>query len=400
MSRRIVLLIVFGLYLLAAIAVFVASLLFPQFRAVAYAPLRELVLPPPAPIVVQVLYSTEKEEWLNEVVPAFEATNPQVDGHPVQLKLEKSGSREIVLALLNGEKQPDLISPASSLQISILQDQSPNVFGQAIVNAADTGSCRSVLRTPLVLVAWKERAAVLWGNDPDGRMWSSLHDAAIDPQGWATYGHPEWGYIKFGHTDPLRSNSGFQAIVLMTYSYFNKTSGLTSADILSDPGYQKWFLELEDSISEFGNSTGDYMKDMIAFGPSKYDLVAVYESVAIEQAANAVSRYGELQVYYPPATSWSDHPFCIVNANWVTPEKQQAARLFLDYLVSRPAQEAAFLKYGFRPVDASIQLDQPGSPFLQYAGNGIRLDLPPEAQTPPGDVLNSLLEFWTRNVRQ
>ncbi len=400
MSRRIVLLIVFGLYTLVTVGVFVASLLFPQFRALAYAPLRELVLPPPEPIVVHILYSTEKEEWLNEVVPAFEATNPQVDGHPVQLKLEKSGSREIVLALLNGEKQPDLISPASSLQISILQDQSPNVFGQAVVNAADTESCRSVLRTPVVLVAWKERADVLWGANPNSHMWKSLHDAAIDPQGWATYGHPEWGYIKFGHTDPLRSNSGFQTILLMTYNYFDKTSGLTSADILSDQDYQKWFLELEGSISEFGNSTGDYMKDMIAFGPSKYDMVAVYESVAIEQAANAVSRYGELRVYYPPATSWSDHPFCVVNADWVTPEKQRAAQIFLDYLLSRPAQEAAFLKYGFRPVDASIQLDQPGSPFLQYADNGIKLDVPPEAETPPGDVLNSLLEFWTRNVRQ
>jgi ABC-type glycerol-3-phosphate transport system substrate-binding protein len=399
MSRRVVLIIVLGIYALASVGVFAASLLSPPFRSLAYAPLRELVLPPPEPIVVNVLYSTEKEEWLEEVIPAFEATRPQVDGHPIQLKLTKLGSREIVLALLNGDAQPDLISPASSLQISILQDQSPSVFGHLIVNAADTASCRSVLRTPLVLVAWKERADVLWGTAPGNDLWQQLHDAAIDPRGWAAYGHPEWGYIKFGHTDPLRSNSGLQTILLMTYDYYDKTSGLTSNDILSNNDYQKWFLELEDSISEFGNSTGDYMKDIIAFGPSKYDMVAVYESVAIEQSANAVNRYGQLRVYYPPVSNWSDHPFCIVDADWVTPEKKQAARLFLDYLLSRPAQELAFLKYGFRPVDTTIQIDQPGSPFLQYAANGVSLTVPPEAETPPGDVLNTLLEFWTRNVQ-
>lgn len=48
-------------YALAGIGVLVAALLSPAFRAVAYAPLRELLVPPPEPIVVSVVYSTEKE---------------------------------------------------------------------------------------------------------------------------------------------------------------------------------------------------------------------------------------------------------------------------------------------------------------------------------------------------
>ena len=388
----------FAIYALGTAGVLVAALALPQVRAVAYAPLRELILPPPEPIVVSVLYSTEKAAWITEAVSGFEATRPRLQGHPIQLELKKMGSREMYLSILDGAEEPDLISPASMLQISLLQDLSTSKFGAPVVNPADRDVCRPVLETPLVLVAWKERASVLWGDDPNGRLWLRLHDALTDPRGWEAYGHPEWGYIKFSHTNPLKSNSGFQTILLMTYNYFDKTSGLTSADILSGADYQRWFSEFEGTVSKFGDSTGTYMEEIIAYGPSLYDLVAVYEATAIEQAENALGRYGELQVYYPPATHMSDHPFCVLQAEWVAPEEAQAAQMFVDYLTGREMQELALLRYGFRPVDAGVPLDQPGSPLLRFADNGLRLELPPEVEVPPGSVLNTLLDFWGRSV--
>ncbi|MCS6992590.1 MAG: substrate-binding domain-containing protein [Anaerolineales bacterium] len=392
-----ILLILFGM---AAIGVFVAALLIPSFRAVAYAPLREILLPPPAPVIVTVLYSTEKQAWLEEVVPAFEQSGANVNGHPVKIQVEKMGSWEVTNAVLDGTRKPVLISPASMLQIAALQDTSTIQFGRSLVNPADTASCRAVLRTPLVLVAWKERADVLWGQQPGASLWPNIHDALVNPKGWAAFNQPDWGYIKFGHTDPLKSNSGYMTILLMTYGYYGKTSGLTAADILNNSDYQKWFLEIEASIGQFEHSTGPLMQKMIAYGPSTYDFVAVYESTAIEQAANAVGRYGELRVYYPPATLWSDHPFCILEAEWVTPDQRKAAALFLDYLTSKPVQEVALLKYGYRPIDSSIPLEQPGSPFERYAANGFRADLSflPEVQVPPGSALNTLRDFWARNV--
>jgi hypothetical protein len=51
-------------------------------------------------------------------------------------------------------------------------------------------------------------------------------------------------------------------------------------------------------------------------------------------------------------------------------------------------------------VDRDISLDQAGSPFQRYAANGLRIDLPAEVETPPGSVLNTLLDFWTRNVER
>src|SRR5258706_1752415 len=390
----------FILFTLATIGVFAAALISPPFREIAYAPLRELVIPPPAPVVVSVLYSTEKEAWLNEVIIDFEKTNPMINGHPFKVEFEKMGSWETNAAVLDGTRKPTIVSPASSLQIAALQDASTSQFGKTIVNPANTAACRSVLKTPLVLVAWKERADVLWGQQPGISMWQNVHDALVNPQGWASLNHPEWGYVKFGHTDPLKSNSGYMTILLMTYGYYNKTSNLSASDILSNSDYQQCFLETEASIGQFENSTGPLMDKMIAYGPSTFDFVSVYEATAISQAANAVGRYGEFHVYYPSAIMSSDHPFCILNGDWVTPQQTDAAKLFMDYLISKPAQQVALNKYGFRPVDASIKLDQAGSPFDQYAANGFRTDLSgiPNVEIPAGNVLNTLKDFWSRNV--
>ncbi len=388
------------LYGLAVAGVFAAALLIPTFRDIAYAPLRELILPPPAPIVVSVLYSTEKDAWLKDVITGFEASGAKVNGHPIKVELQALGSWEINAAVMDGTRKPVIVSPASSLQITALQDASITRTGKSLVNPADSGACRPVLKTPLVLVAWKERADVLWGQQPASTLWKNVHDTLVNPQGWAALNHPDWGYVKFGHTDPLKSNSGFMTILSMTYGYYGKTSGLTSSDILTDRDFQKWFLDTESSLGQFEDSTGPLMQKMITYGPSTFDFVAVYEATAIAQADNAVGRYGELRIYYPPALLWSDHPFCILNADWVTPEQTQAGKLFINYLSSQPAQNLALMKYGFRPVDPSVKLDQAGSPFDRYAANGFIADLShlPELEIPAGNVLNTLRDFWSRNV--
>ncbi|MGD2039236.1 MAG: substrate-binding domain-containing protein [Anaerolineae bacterium] len=390
--------ILFAAYLVLTVGVLAAALILPPVRAIAYAPLRDLIVPPPEPVVVSVLYSTEKAEWIAQAVERFEASRPRLEGRPIELELKKMGSREMYLSVLEGEEQPDVISPASTLQVNLLEDLSASRFARPLVDADDESVCRSVLETPLVLVAWKDRASVLWGGDPNGQLWLRLQQALTDPQGWESYDHPEWGYIKFGHTNPLKSNSGFQTLVLMTYNYFGKSQGLTSADILGDADFQQWLVDFEGTISKFGDSTGTYMEEIVAYGPSLYDFVAVYESTAIEQAENAVGRYGELQIYYPPATHLSDHPFCIVQGEWVTAEKARAAAVFVDFVTGREIQELA-LEHGFRPVDREISLEQEGSPFQRSAVSGLRTDLPPEVEVPAGNVLSTLLDFWARNVQ-
>lgn len=390
-------------YALATIGVLAGAFISPTFRGLAYAPLRDFVVPPPRPIVVDVLYSTEKAAWITEAVDRFQKSGKRLDGRPIELELSKSGSREMYLAVLDGNARPDLISPASMLQISLLEDLSAartGAFKGPVVDRGDAQTCRAVLNTPVVLVAWKNRADVLWGDRPNGDLWLHLHDAVTEDT-WEAHGHSEWGFIKFGQTNPLKSNSGFQTFLLMTYNYAGKTSGLSNADIL-DVDFQSWYREFGRNVTKFGDSTGTFMEEIVAYGPSQYDIVAVYEATAIEHIENAVARYGAryggLRVIYPPVTSLSDHPFCVLQAEWVTPAEAQAARVFLDFLTSHEMQQLA-LQHGFRPVDETIPLEDAGSPFPRYEANGVRLDLPQQVEVPAGNVLNTMLEFWARNVQ-
>ncbi len=305
--------VLFGLYTLLSAGVFIAALIFPAVRAVAYAPLRDWILPPPAPITLEVMYSTEKEAWLTEAAARFQASRATVNGRPIEIMLTASGSREMTLAVLDEQAQPALISPASLLQIALLQELSTlraDKFPRPLVNHNDPTLCRPVLSTPLVLVAWRERADVLWGDKPNGNLWLRLHQAVVG-QSWETYGHPEWGYIKFGQTNPLKSNSGLQTMLLMTYNYFQKTSNLSMSDALNAE-YQAWYQEFGQNVVNFGDSTGTFMQEIVAYGPSQYDIVAVYEATAIEHIENAMQRYGAeyggLRVYYPPATSLDNVP--------------------------------------------------------------------------------------------
>ncbi len=361
------------------------------------APLQLPMLGPAGdPIVVTLAYGTEKRDWLEAALARYQASNPRVRGRPVQIELKGIGSREIVLDIVQDRLQPTVVSPASSIQIELLRNEWQQLRGSAILHSG-ADAPRPLVLTPLVLVGWEQRAQVLWTNGPTN-FWQDLHDALANPQGWQGLGgDPTWGFVKFGHTSPETSNSGIQTLVLLAYGYHNKSRDLTNSDILN-PEFQQWLDEIERAVLEFGSSTGTFMDTMVLRGPSAYDFVVVYENLAIENIENAQGRWGQnLRIYYPPATIFSDHPYAILNAPWVTPEQRDAAAHFRDFLLSRPIQELA-LQTGFRPAEPSVPLisNDSNNPFNRYQSYGLRVDITQQVAVPPADVLNTLIDLWRR----
>lgn len=355
--------------------------------------------PARTPVVVQVAYGTEKREWLEEAAQRFQSQQPRTsNGRPIQLELQGIGSREMVTGIIDGTLQPTVVSPASAIQIELLRSEWQTRNNTPIfLEGADAP--QPLVLTPLVLVAWEQRAQALWPNGPT-QFWPELHAALSDPQGWAARGHPEWGFVKFGHTSPQTSNSGIQTLLLLAYAYHTKTTGLTTQDVL-DPGFQQWMQQFELAVLEFGDSTGTFMDNMVRFGPSKYDAVLVYENLAVQNIAAAQGRWGPIRVYYPPATLISEHPYATLSAPWVTPEQQQAAAQFRDFLLSEPTQQLA-LQYGFRPANAQVPVisNDANNPFNALQSSGLQVDISQQVTVPPADVLNTLLDLWRRTVNR
>jgi ABC-type sulfate transport system substrate-binding protein len=247
----------------------------------------------------------------------------------------------------------------------------------------------------MVFVFWDERYQAFISKYKEVNF-DTVGQALQEKGGWdAIAGKPDWGLFKFGHTHPNKSNSGLATLVLMAYDYQKKERGLSLKDILN-PGFQTWMNDIEGGVSGLSDSTGNMMKDMVLRGPSSYDALFVYESVAIDYLSNAEGRWGELHVVYPQRNIWNDNPFYILDAPWSTPEQRKATAAFLDFLLSEPIQKQA-LDHGFRPGIPQVPVKFPESPLVKYQKYGLQVDIGATCEAPKGEVLNNLLAGWQRS---
>jgi ABC-type sulfate transport system substrate-binding protein len=182
----------------------------------------------------------------------------------------------------------------------------------------------------------------------------------------------------------------------MAYSFHNKRSGLEVGDALDDK-FQDFVKVIEKGVPKFGDSTGTFMTDMVLYGPSKYDLVIVYENLAIQSIPNAQGRWGNLRVYYPEQTMWSSHPAVVMQGEWVTAEQRDAARKLIKFLRA-PDQQKLALQYGFRPGDPTVPLKGADNPFEKATAFGVKLDIPSVVEPPPAPVIHNLMEMWGRLI--
>ncbi|PWT94433.1 MAG: hypothetical protein C5B54_00015 [Acidobacteria bacterium] len=337
-------------------------------------------------IQIGIAYGTEKKNWLEKAVQDFAATD---QGKGIQIDLIPMGSLEGAQAIISGDKRIVVWSPASAIYKDIfVQDWQVKNGGNPIARE------ESLALSPMVFVFWEERYQAFAAKYKEVSF-DTISSALQEKGGWESIAQkPEWGLFKFGHTHPNQSNSGLVTLLLMAYGYHHKTAGLTLKDIL-DVNFQDWMQSLERGVSSLPNSTGNMMKEMILKGPSSFDCVFVYESVAIDYLKNAEGRWGDLHIVYPKYNMWNENPYYVINAPWVSADQRKAAGAFLDFLYSENIQKQS-LEHGFRPGNPSVPIKFQGSPFVQYQKFGLKIDVGTTCEPPKAEVINNLLASWQR----
>ena len=337
---------------------------------------------------IGVSYGTEKQRWFEWAVEEFANTR---EGRDIHVNLLPMGSLEGAQAVLNGDQRINVWSPASSLY-----------KGSFVADWTLKHSKNPILRedtlalTPMVFVFWDERYQA-FAKKYQSASFRTIAQALDEKSGWdAIAGKPEWGLFKFGHTNPGQSNSGLMTLVLMAIDYHQKCRGLEMKDIL-DEKFQDWMRGVERAVTGMSNSTGNMMRDMVLKGPSSFDAVFVYESVAIDYLKNAEGRWGQLRAIYPKLNMWSDNPYYILDTPWSTDGQKKAAGAFADFLMSERAQKQS-LTHGFRPGNPSVSIKTPDSPFVQYSGSGLHVDLTTSCEPPEASVISNLLVGWQRTT--
>ncbi|HEX6108330.1 MAG TPA: serine/threonine-protein kinase, partial [Ktedonobacteraceae bacterium] len=349
-------------------------------------------------ISVSFTCSTEKVDWMTAAVQAFHQSNATVGGKTIQIELDLRGSVDAQQKILNGTIQPIIWSPASFLELNQLTTAWEQAHaGKDVVILSGDLQPKPLVFSPLVFAAWKDRAEVLlrYYASID---WPSIHDA-LKLSNWTDIGgQSTWGPVKFGHTRPDKSNSGLLAITLLAYSFFKEQRELTVQQI-DNPQFLSYFNDIEGAVYGFGRSSGTFLTNVvIPQGPPEFDLIATYENLILTNNKTAMAvQHQPLQLFYPSLNILSDHPFAILQGDWVTPEQQMAARTFRDFLLAAPQQRLA-LATGFRPANVNVHItdNAPGNVFLQQSSYNItpKPDIEPLAQFPTSTVINELIKQW------
>jgi Ca-activated chloride channel family protein len=310
---------------------------------------------PAGSVVVDIASSNTKENWMNTLVENFNNEGHQVDsGEAIFVRVSHVTSGGSQGAILDGNLQPTVWSPGDSSWVAGANEIWRDRTGRPLVSDA----CPSSILAPSGFAMWRPMAEALgWPDTPIS--WDDLVSLAGNPDGWSAFGHPEWGQFKFGHAHPAFSNVGLQMMTALAYSIVGETGGLTAEMVYSDAVVDA-FRDVELNTWHYGIQSRNLINLMVLRGPNYLHAVTTSEAETLKTNFERADELRFPLVFLFPAegTFWSEHPYCILEADWVTEEQAQAAAVFMDYLFERENQELAIDNF-LRPVDESIPLHAP-----------------------------------------
>jgi Ca-activated chloride channel family protein len=349
--------------------------------------------------------SPEKIELLTNLAKSFNLARTTVGDQCVFVDPKSKASGGAMQALANGWDEqaegplPVVWSPASSAWGAILDQRRVDQGEAAMANVGTP-----FMNTPLVIAMPKPMAEALgWPDTPLG--WSDVLELATSSQGWAAYGHPEWGAFKLGKTNPNFSTSGLSALVAQNYAATGKTRDLTTED-LAKADVEQYNRSVESAVVHYGDTTltflnNWYRADQEGTALTYVSAVAVEEKSVIDYNTgnpDGILDPGEeprapriplVAIYPKEGTLFSDSPFFVLDAPWVSSEEREGALAFQTY-VQQPENQQRALEFNFRPGNPEVPIAAPIT-----ADNGVDPDQPQTLlQVPAPPVMVGLLDRW------
>ena len=305
---------------------------------------------PAGAVGVSFAYSPEKEKLLKPLIRRFNSQREQVNGKPVFVEGEIVSSGQAESELASGDLELTAWSPASSLWGRLLNFEADQSY------VADDNP--SIVRTPLVIAMWEPFARALgWPRKQLG--FEQIIQLARSNQGFAEFGHPEFGSFKLVHTNPDFSTSGLEAVVAEYYAATGKKEGLTEEDVEGSRA-RAVVRDIERSIVHYGDTTLFIADQMRREGPGYASAVAMEEVTLLEFNRNRGSQPRLVALYPPEGTFYSDNPFIVLDAPWVRPAQREGAERFQQFLEDEITPELA-ARSGFRPPSLDDQAVPPVS---------------------------------------
>ncbi len=326
--------------------------------------------------------SSAKKNWVDKMVEEFNASGASVGGKVIRVQQYHVNSGESLDDLKAGKIQPDLWSPGDESWLELAAAHWKNVKQRTLFD-----DYVPLVNIPLVIAMWEPMARALGHPGPIG--WKDVAKVAADPRGWEAFGHSEWGKFRWGHAHP-DANSGFLTIVSEVYAALGKTEGMTVED-LKNPQVMAFLKEFEGAVEHYGLSNSWIDDLMHAKGPAYLSAAVQYENTIIEANEKYGNKPFKLVAVYPTEGAfWTRHPVAVLKEAWMTGEKEEACKEFVDFLLGEKAQQQA-MAMGLRPIARNMQLS---SPFDVDHGVDTRIASDKVFQVPDETVLKRIRDLW------
>jgi Ca-activated chloride channel family protein len=365
-------------------------------QATAGAPATEATPAAPAgSVAIDISSSNTKEDWMDAVVAKFnQEEHPLASGKTIFARVSHVTSGGSQKAILDSKSQPTVWSPGDQSWVDGANQIWRDRTGKPLVSEA----CPATVSAPIGFAMWRPMAEALgWPNEQI--RWDDLVELSADPEGWASLGHPEWGQFTFGHTHPDYSNVGLLMMTALAYSVEGKTSGLTAEEVYSEAVVEA-FTRVEQITYHYGLQNQTLMQVLAQRGPEYLHGVTTSEAEALKTNAEFAEtlRFPLAFIFPAGGTFWSEQPYCLLDADWVSPEQEEAAALFRDYLLSKD-QQAMAVDYYLRPVDESIPLH---APLALESGTDPRVtrDSVPNLQSPSAEVAEAIKDVFHQTKKK
>jgi Ca-activated chloride channel family protein len=359
-------------------------------------------------IDVSIIYAPESDLYMPQIIAEFnrayaEGRNPVTSERlgsgerPIYVTGEPGSSGTIMQGVVNAfiapnnqnVEQPVIFQPSVSHWLALANYQA----GRTVF---DLSQARATALAPVVMAIWESRLNAIrntLGYEEIG--WEELLDVLNSPNGWQDFGIPNGRRtVYYGHTDPFVSSTGLSTLIAEFYAAA-RVDGFTGRrlglDQVNDLEVQQGVRDIEQLIRHYSRRTTEF-KEYIAQGPDYLDFVALEENdlIFINRGLTEYQPPERLVALYPKeGTFWHEHPMGIVNAPWVTPEQQDAARVLVDYVLM-PENQRLIMSQGFRPANPDVPLEFPFVPE-----NGVDPNQPTTVlDVPEAAVITAIQQSW------
>lgn len=190
-----------------------------------------------------------------------------------------------------------------------------------------------VMSSPVALGVKASTVARL-GWKPDDVTWSQVDKAVAN------------GKLTYGMTDPVRSNSGFSALISVASALSGAQSALTDADVhKAAPRLKKFFGGQKLTSGSSGWLATAYTRN------SRVDALVNYESVLL--SLNRTEHTGLTVIRPKDGVVTADYPFTLLTS--APREAKESGQALTTYLRSPEAQQALTRQTFRRPVVPSVK---------------------------------------------